>query len=186
MTTPTPAPTGAAARRLRTRATAAVALAAAALLVASGCAATANAESGTPDAAATHAGAELTFGTPFEYADGLFVQVKQPARFTPTAQAEWDRSVEGVPVRIRLTITNGTREEYIAHTLSATVESGGQAAAQIVDPGTQIDLTGPSLTLTTAGVVNFDLAFVVQDPSDVTLTVVPALGGYEPLVLTTG
>jgi len=157
----------------------------AAVLVAAGCTSTASAEGGDESAVVTYPGAEVTFGTPFKYDDGLFLQVRQPARFTPTAQAEWDRQVEGVPVRIHFTVTNGTRGDFTPHTLDATVVSGGQEALPILDPGSQIGLTGPSTTLRTAGVANFDLAFLVQDHRDVTLTVVPALGGYDPLVLVT-
>lgn len=171
---------------LRRHTAAVVSVAAAvALLVAAGCTSTASAQGQEPAAATTLAGAQVTFGTPYEYGNGLFLQVKSPLTFAPTDQAEGVDEAAGQPVRIRFTITNGTRQEFTPHTLSATVVSGGQESTQIIDPGLQIDLTGPGATLRPAGVISFDLAFVVADTSDVTLTVVPALGGYEPLVLTT-
>lgn len=161
------------------------ALAAAVALVAAGCTSAASAEEAEPTAAATHEGGQVPFGRPFEYADGLFLQIKSPLVFTPTSQAEGIDEAQGEPVRIRFTITNGTRQAYTPHTLSASVVSDGVTATQVIDPGLQIGLTGPSTELRTANVVSFDLAFVVADPDDVTLTVVPALGGYEPLVLVT-
>ncbi|MBO0919319.1 hypothetical protein J1G42_00570 [Cellulomonas sp. zg-ZUI222] len=162
-----------------------VGLAAATLLVAPGCAAGASADAG-PTTATAHAGAEVTFGTPFEYADGLLVDVTAPARFTPTAQAEWDRAVPGVLVRVRVSITNGTDAEFRPNTLIATAVSGGQDAVAVLDPGSQIGQTGPDAAVPAGGSVAFPLAFLVQDPADVRLTVEPALGGYEPLVLTVG
>ncbi|GIG41358.1 hypothetical protein [Cellulomonas phragmiteti] len=159
--------------------------AAAALVAAAGCASAAGAEGNEPTAVMTYEGAQTSFGKPFKYGNGLFLQIKEPVAFTPTSQAEGVDEVEGQPVRIRITVTNGTRGQYTAHTFSATVESGGVPATQIIDPGSQIDLTGPSTELGPANVVTFDLAYVVADPRDITMTVVPALGGYDPLVLTT-
>ncbi|SFK45916.1 hypothetical protein [Cellulomonas sp. KH9] len=182
---PTPAArTATAARPHRVRRVAA-ALGAAVLLAASGCAAGASADAG-PTTVAPHPGAEVTFGTPHEYADGLVVEVTAPARFTPTARAEWDRSVQGLPVRVRVTITNGTGADFRPNTLSAVGVSAGQDALAIVDPGSQIEETGPDSPVAAGESVAFSLAFLVQDPADVGLTVEPALGGYGPLVLTVG
>ncbi len=169
-----------------TRVTALVAGLAGLALALGACSSSASAEVNEPTVQPTYEGAQITFGRPFEYGDGLFLQVKDPVRFTPSDQAEGAEGVEGEAVRIRFTITNGTRGAYSPHTLSATAVSGGVEATQIIDPAVQIAATGPSFELNRAGVVNFDLAFVVADPRDITLTVVPALGGYEPLVLTLG
>lgn len=189
MTTSSPAsvttsPSRATARR-SPRAIAVGAGVVAVLLAAGACSSATAEENSGPTAATVYTGAQQPFGAPFEYANGLFLQVKSPVGFEPTSQAEpWDEGA-GQPVRIRFTITNGTRGEFTPHTLSATAVSGGVEATPIVDPGSQIGVTGPSVALRTANVANFDLAFLVQDPNDVTLTVLPALGGYEPLVLTT-
>ena len=126
----------------------------------------------------------MGFGSPFTYDDGLYVETGVPTTFTPTSQAELGDEVEGTPVRIRLKITNGTRGRFTPHTLEASAVSGGQPALQIADPGSQMDLTGPGIELRTAGTSTFDLGFVVTDPSDITLTILPAIGGYEPLVVT--
>lgn len=172
------------ATRRASRAAAVAVLVVAALLTGAGCAATASAEVGEPAPQVTHPGGEISFGSAYEYADGLFLQVKDPVKFTPTAQAEWDREVDGVPVRIAVSVTNGTRDDFTPHALTAVVVSDGVEAEPILDPGLQIGLTGPSVRLRPAGVAKFELAFLVADPDDVTLTVVPALGGYDPIVVT--
>ena len=170
--------------RARRAATASGVVAVGAALLLAGCSGSASAQTGAPSAATVQEGGTVRFGTPFTYGDGLFVEARVPATFTPTAQAEGVEGLEGTPVRIRLKITNGTRAPFTPHTLDAGAVSGGQAAVQIEDPGSQIALTGPGLELRSAGTSTFDLGFVVADPSDITLTIVPAIGGYEPLVVT--
>lgn len=174
-------PSTTSARAPRTAAALAVLTATALLL--GGCAGGANAQEGTPGPATVQEGGTVRFGTPFIYDDGLFVEVRDPRTFTPSEAAEVG-AVEGVPVRIRVKITNGTRQPFIPHTLEASVVSGGQPAVQIEDPEIQMGLTGPGIELRSAGTASFELGFVVADPDDVTLTIVPDIGGYEPLVVT--
>jgi len=170
----------------RRRTLAVVATAAAAvLLAAAGCTSSASAE-GTEDALpVTYAGARTSFGDSFTYANGLVVEVKRPVTYTPTSQAEGLEGLDGEPVRVRINLINGTSGEFTPNTLGVTIVSGGEEAVQVLDPGARIDLTGPARPLGRSGVAAFDLAFVVQDVDDVELTIIPALTGYEPLVLTT-
>lgn len=171
-------------RSTRARSTLAAAVAVVALLAA-GCTSTANAEgSDEPAQAATFAGGTTTFGQTFTYPNGLVIEAKKPVTFTPSEQAEGLEGLEGEPVKVRINIINGSSVDYTPDKLGVTIESAGEQAVQIIDPGAQIELTGPGAPLGRSGVVAFDLAFVVQDPTDITLTLVPALGGYEPLVLT--
>ncbi|ADG73075.1 hypothetical protein Cfla_0156 [Cellulomonas flavigena DSM 20109] len=170
----------------RTRRTAVVAAAAAAVLLAAGCASTASAGgSDEPAQAATYAGTTTTFGESYTYANGLVVEVKAPAAFVPSEGADV-AGAEGEAVRVRVNLINGTSNEFVPDKLGVTVVSGGVEATQILDPGSRIELTGPSRPLGRADVVAFDLAFVVEDPEDVTLTLTPALGGYDPVVYTIG
>ena len=133
---------------------------------------------------ADYEGGQRTFGQAYEYGNGLFVQIKAPVEFEPTEQTV-GLGGEGVPVKIRVSITNGSRTDYKPHTLSATAVSGGVEATPLTDATAQIEVTGPSVEVRPAGVVAFDLAFLVADPSDVTLTVIPAIGGYQPVVYST-
>lgn len=169
--------------RRRTALTAAVL---AATLLAAGCTSTASAGgSEEPAEIATYAGAQVRFGESFTYANGLVIEVKKPVPFVPTESAEGLEGVEGDPVKVRINIINGSSVEYVPDTLGVTIVSAGQPAVQIIDPGSQIELTGPSAPLGRSGVVAFDLAFLVQDPQDITLSLVPSLGGYDPLVVAT-
>ncbi|WP_155378667.1 hypothetical protein [Cellulomonas sp. JZ18] len=140
-------------------------------------------EAATPTAEVTQAGSTVPFGRPYQYGDGLFVLVKEPQEFEPSREAQGVD--EGVPVRVRVQVTNGTRRSYTPSTLEATAMSGGAQATQVVDLTREIDAAGPYVTLDPGQTVSFDLAFAVADPDDVTVTVAPALGGYEPLVVTT-
>ncbi|GIG41357.1 hypothetical protein Cph01nite_31190 [Cellulomonas phragmiteti] len=163
-----------------------MAAAAAALLAAAGCTSTASAGGSTePAEIATYAGGQTSFGESFTYANGLVIEVKKPVPFVPTAQAEGLEAADGQPVKVRISIINGSSVEYVPDTLGVTIVSGGKQAEQIIDPGSRIELTGPSRALGRSGVVAFDLAFVVEDPEDLTLSLVPSLGGYDPMVLTT-
>ncbi|MFC8191767.1 hypothetical protein ACFUMH_08920 [Cellulomonas sp. NPDC057328] len=180
-----PAPVPHRATRTRRGRTVVVATAVAAVLaLASACASTASAgESGTPTGTATQAGSTVRFGKPFEYADGLFLTVKAPQQFEPSGEAEGVE--EGVPVRVRVQVTNGTRQPYTPSTLSATAESGGVTATPVWDPAREIDTAGPYVTLDPGGTASFDLGFAVADPSDLRIELLPALGGYDALVVTT-
>ena len=162
---------------------AALALLTVAALLLGGCAGGASAQDGEPGPAAVQEGGTVRFGTPFIYDDGLFVEVRDPQTFTPGLEAE-PSGVEGVPVRIRVKLTNGTRQPFTPDPLEASVLSRGQPAVQIEDPEIQMGLTGPGIELRSAGTASFELGFVVADPDDITLTIVPDIGGYEPLVVT--
>lgn len=163
---------------------AALAALAALTLVAAGCSTPASAEGSEQTPLADYEGGQRTFGQAYEYGNGLFVQIKTPVEFEPTEQTV-GLGGEGVPVKIRVSITNGSRTDYKPHTLSATAVSGGVEATPLTDATAQIEVTGPSVEIRPAGVVAFDLAFLVADPSDVTLTVIPAIGGYQPVVYST-
>ncbi len=161
----------------------AVALAAGAALALAGCATTASAGGSTPGSGGTQEGGQTVFGEPFTYDDGLSVQVDTPARFTPTPRAEWERGADDVVVRVKVTVSNGSPAAYSPDTFSASAVSAGTDAALVLDSASRIDLTGPAVTVEPAEEVSFHLAFAVQDPDDVTVTVEPALGGYEPVVI---
>ena len=88
------------------------------------------------------------------------------------------------PVRLRVNVINGSSQDFVPDGIGVTLESGVEEAPQILDPGQRIELTGPQRTLTRGDVAAFDLAFVVADPDDLTVTLVPALAGYDPLVVT--
>ncbi|UZN03544.1 hypothetical protein [Cellulomonas sp. S1-8] len=170
----------------RRRTFAVVAAAAAGVLLAAGCTSAASADNNATPDSVVYEGGQTGFGQSFTYADGLIVEVKKPVEFTPTLQAEGLDGVEGDTVKVRISIINGTDEEFTPDTLGVTVTSDGQEAVQIIDPGSRIDLTGPAHPLDRSGVAAFDLAFVVADVDDVTLSLVPALLGYDPLVVTAG
>lgn len=172
----------------RSRRTAVVAAAAAAaVLLAAGCASTASAGgSKEPAQAATYAGTTTTFGESYTYANGLVVEVKKPVRFTPSEGADGIDGTEGEPVRVRVNLINGTSNEFVPDKVGVSIESAGVQATQIHDPGSRIELTGPSRSLGRSDVVAFDLAFVVADLDDLTLTLTPALAGYDPVVYTVG
>ena len=161
------------------------ALAAGVALAVAGCSASASAEGGDePAAIATYAGAEVAFGESFTYGNGLVVEVRKPVTFTPSETADGVEGVDGTPVRLRVNVINGSSQDFVPDGIGVTLESGGEEAPQILDPGQRIELTGPQRTLTRGDVAAFDLAFVVADPDDLTVTLVPALAGYDPLVVT--
>ena len=171
----------------RPRRSAVVAAAAAAVLLAAGCASTATAGgSDEPAQAATYAGTTTTFGQSFTYANGLVVEVRKPSAYTPSEGADGVGDADGEPVRVRVNVINGTSNDFVPDKLGVTVLSGGVEATQIHDPAAGVELTGPSRPLGRTDVVAFDLAFVVADPEDVTLTLTPALAGYDPVVYTIG
>lgn len=159
---------------------------AAALLAAAGCSSSASAEGAVETEASTYAGGHVAFGTSHTYGNGLVVEVKKPARYAPTDLAEGVDDAEGDVVRLRVNVINGSSQEFTPDTVGVHVESAGQPGAPVIDPGASIALTGPDRPLSRGGVVAFDLAFVVADADDVTVTLDPALAGYEPLVFTAG
>jgi len=170
---------------VRRRRTIVVAVAAAALLAAAGCTSTASAGgSAEPAEVTTYAGGSTTFGESFAYDNGLVVEVEKPSAFVPSQSADGVEDVDGKPVKVRVYIVNGTSRDYVPNTLEVTVVSDGEDGAQILDPASRVELTGPGLALAPGDVTAFDLAFVVQDPADVTLTLNPAIAGYEPLTFT--
>lgn len=169
----------------RSRTSLVVAAAATAALLAAGCTSTASAGGSTePAEISTFAGAQTTYGQSFTYDNGLVVEVKKPVGFVPSEFADGVEGVEGDPVKIRVNIINGTSGEFVPDTVGVTLVSGGEQATQILDPGSNIELTGPTRPLGRADVVAFDLAFLVQDPEDVTVTLTPSLGGYDPVIFT--
>lgn len=132
----------------------------------------------TPDA--LPAGA-TPFGVPFTYADGLVVEVAPPVPFTPSRNAAGGDG--NAAVLLEVTITNGTERTYRASTLEVVAASGGFEAAQVWDPDQAVELSGPTFAVPPGGAVQFRVGFTVQQPDDVRLTVVPALYGYEGLVV---
>lgn len=172
---------------VRRRTWVALAAAVALAVTAAGCSSSANADgSDEPAEIATYAGATVAFGESYTYGNGLVVEVRKPALFAPSAQADGVTDGEGEPVRIRVNVINGSSAEFDPSTIGVTVESAGAVAAQVLDPAQRIELTGPARVLTRGDVVAFDLAFVVPDPEDVTVSLTPALAGYDPLVVSAG
>lgn len=163
---------------------AAMAAAAAAVALVAGCSATASADgSDEPAASATYEGGTVAYGESWTYANGLVLEVKKPVGFAPSAQADGVEGVEGDPVKLRVNVINGSSVDFDPSTIGVAVESAGVEATQVLDPISRIELTGPARPLTRGDVAAFDLAFVVADADDITVTLTPALSGYEPLVV---
>ncbi len=127
--------------------------------------------------------APTAFGVPFTYADGLTVEVGAPVPFTPSRTAS---GVDGGPAAlVEVTVTNGTDAAYRASTVELTATLDGAPAAPVWDPDQGVELSGPAFAVPPGGTVQFRVGFAVAQPERLQLTVVPALYGYEGLVVGT-
>ncbi|MFC8191766.1 hypothetical protein ACFUMH_08915 [Cellulomonas sp. NPDC057328] len=125
--------------------------------------------------------APTTYGVPFTYADGLTVEVGAPVPFTPSRTASGGTGAAAALVEV--TVTNGTDESYRASTVEATAAVDGAPAAPVWDPDQGVELSGPAFAVPPGGTVQFRVGFEAADPERLRLTLVPALYGYEALVI---
>ncbi|MBM9466982.1 hypothetical protein [Nakamurella leprariae] len=121
------------------------------------------------------------FGTPFEWENGLSVAVSAPAPFTPTESAVGDEG-PGEAVRVDVTVTNGSQEEFDPYLLFVTALSGKLEATEIFDGAGGLEST-PYTAVAPGATVTFPIGFKVADPADLVVQVSPG-SDYEPALFT--
>lgn len=78
-------------------------------------------------------------------------------------------------VAFTVTVVNKTDDDWMSSAFRATVQSGGEAASQVVDAGN--DILYPADTVPPGESAEFVLLFSVADPEDIAMTVTPAVFG---------
>lgn len=112
---------------------------------------------------------DVSFGEPFEFDDGVTVQVSAPKQFRPSAEA----TVGGEPdyVRVDVRLVNGTERRVSPSEVTVTVESGGGQGGDVLDPTKEMTASAPSKPVRPGGEASWTLGFGVLDPKDVTVQV---------------
>ena len=124
-----------------------------------------------------------TFGTTWEWPDGLKVTVSQPSSFNPSSYAA---GIEGFTkfVQFDVTVENGTQKKYEPSAMYLSVQSGGGEAEQVFDTNHGMNGT-PSTVLLPGRSVSFKVAFGVKDPADLVMEVTPTFD-YDPAIFVSG
>lgn len=120
------------------------------------------------------------FGEFFRYGSGLKIQVEAPERFTPSG---WIERRPGVPLRLRVTVRNGTEELWNPSQLHVRLASGFVPAEQIFDYDQDV-VARPEERVPHGETVTFFVGYWVPDPERLSLEVDPG-HGYQTTVVTT-
>lgn len=106
-------------------------------------------------------------------ADNVVVIVGVPEPYSPSDTA---MGVSGEPVKFHVAVTNRRSTVYQPGMLSIAGTSGTTQAEQIFDSGGGI-VTPMGANLLPGETLEWDVAFGVANPSDITLSVTPDIGG---------
>ncbi|MFC8193748.1 hypothetical protein ACFUMH_18995 [Cellulomonas sp. NPDC057328] len=126
----------------------------------------------------------VAFGETFVYEDGLEVAVAAPAPYQPSPYAS-GVGATGEHMRFAVTLTNNTAEEYHPVLFFTSVTSGGAAATEIHDYGSDLALA-PSEPVQPGQSVTFEVAYTITDPASVVMEVQPSMITHEPFTVTPG
>lgn len=118
----------------------------------------------------------IKFGEVYEWENGVLMSASAPAEYIPTEYAAGP--VEGQPaIYVTLTLTNGSSEP-LEPTPYPQVLSGMAQASPIFDVGGSLgdSMTIPTMTLQPGQTIQWNAAYSIKDPADITLEVSP---GFE-------
>jgi hypothetical protein len=122
------------------------------------------------------------FGESFRYGSGLRVQVDPPERFTPSP---WIERRPGAPMRLRVSVRNGTEEVWNPSQLHLRLASGFVATEQIFDYEQDV-IARPEDRVPAGGSVSFYVGYWVPDAERLSLEVDPGRGYQTTVVATRG
>jgi hypothetical protein len=141
-----------------------------------------SAEPGNKSAAAETVAADASFGEPFEFKDGVAVQVSKPKQFRPSAKAVAGGEPDFVKLKVRL--VNGTKRKISPDQVLVTVASGGGQAGDVLDRRQGMMAGPPNKAVPAGEAVSWVLGYGVLDPEDVAVQV--QVGLERPTVTVAG
>lgn len=129
------------------------------------------------DAGETYA---ATFGAEgYKYDDGLEVSVSKGKDFKPSEYAAYDTAPQYQLWTV--TFTNGTEHPWRATDVVIYVSSGGVEYSEVYDEGTA---EPPSVPILPGKSASYDVAFGVEDPKDVLMSVTPDWEDHSEVLFT--
>ncbi|MFC8797885.1 hypothetical protein ACFT2C_09130 [Promicromonospora sp. NPDC057138] len=132
------------------------------------------------DAYETPEVATAQFGdTGYEFEDGLAVSVSEGESFKPSKYAVSDEAPHYL--KWTVTFTNGTDEPWRAIDTVIAVASGGVEYSEVYDDGVGEQ---PSVPLPPGESASYDVAFGVEDPTDVRMSVTPDFADHAVVLFT--
>lgn len=121
------------------------------------------------------------FGETITYHDGLELTVSSPEEYWPSDSAAGSAFHDSF-VRFTVTVTNGTDAPFDSSWLIVHVQSGLGEGERVFDSGQGID-GDPSSTLLSGRTTEWDIAFGVEAPDDIVMTISPDWE-YDPMFYT--
>ena len=117
---------------------------------------------------------QTTFGSSYEWANGLNVAISKPEKFQPS-DAIANNADGREALSFTVTITNGTDEAFDPVMFKTSAKAGGAKADPILDSAKGFN--GPPQTPIPAGKkVSFKIGYYVAAPTDITMDVQPDSG----------
>jgi hypothetical protein len=127
-------------------------------------------ETATEESASSEEETTLSFDNVYTYEDGLSVYISAPEHYEPTEIAAGADDHE-YAVQFNVTLTNDSSASVPPYEFSSSILSGSRQGELIAD--TDLDST-LAFELLEGRSAAFVLAFAVDDPEDLVLTVTPA------------
>lgn len=136
-----------------------------------------NRPSATPT---TEAPTNPTFGSSYEWSDGVSVTIGAPTAFQPSANSFANPAAAYIAFDV--TIVNGSSENFDPSLFYVTLQSGNSEAEQIFDTE-QGFAGGPMTTLLPGREAAFKIGFGVADPNDLVMELTPGIA-YDAAIFT--
>lgn len=109
------------------------------------------------------------FGDTYRWDDGLEISVGKPQPFTPSDTAATGNSQGNQFRKFQVTVHNGTKEPVDASSFTATTQSGGKQAEEVMDSEKGIGLASGKIQ--PGKDLNYTIVFGVADPSDISMDI---------------
>lgn len=109
------------------------------------------------------------FGDTYRWDDGLEISVGKPQPFTPSDTAATGDSKGSQFRKFQVTVHNGTKEPVDAGSFTATTQSGGKQAEEVMDSEKGIGLASGKIQ--PGKDLNYTIVFGVADPSDISMDI---------------
>lgn len=100
------------------------------------------------------------FGATYKYDDGVTVQVTKPESFKPSASAYLDG--KGKPVKVTITITNGSKEAFDPTLANLVLQDGDTQAGTVTDTEKKVGGFAPQVKLQPGKSIKWTQGFVVN------------------------
>jgi hypothetical protein len=126
-------------------------------------------KAGDEDSITENVAADAAFGEPFEFEDGLAIQVTEPKQFRPSANATTGGEPNYVGIKVR--VVNETGRKFSPAQVSITVESDDGQAGDVIDAKKKMMASPPRKAVKPGEQVAWNLGFGVLDPKDVAVEV---------------